>query len=218
MSFWHRELSLPFKCLTSSYVFILWRYQCLWGKNCGIAAKSFLLRSFVNFKRPMTWLEYAYLLSYCQLIDFIIVSDKISMHSSEQTASSVVSVPLVDMLYLSPVQELEGVVPDVITFNTGISVFMRLNLRDKAFQLLDEMARRNIHPRVDTFNSILTGLLKVMGHHHVSPVIEAIGSAVVGFKCTVWEHLVIVMPTESAGGFYASPNRGLWCEYRKTLA
>ena len=31
----------------------------------------------------------------------------------------------------------------------------------KAFELLDEMGRRGICPRADTFNSILTGMTKV---------------------------------------------------------
>lgn len=58
-------------------------------------------------------------------------------------------------------QGFQGVVPDVITFNVGISAFMALNLDDRAFELLDEMDTRGIHPRADTFNTILTGLTKV---------------------------------------------------------
>lgn len=58
-------------------------------------------------------------------------------------------------------QGFEGVDPDVITFNTGISAFMALDMREEAFGLLEVMEMRNIRPRVDTFNSIITGLLKV---------------------------------------------------------
>lgn len=59
------------------------------------------------------------------------------------------------------VQDFPGVVPDVITFNVGIAAYMARNLDDRAFKLLEEMNRREIRPRADTFNSILTGLTKV---------------------------------------------------------
>lgn len=39
---------------------------------------------------------------------------------------------------------------------------MALHLVDRAFSLLDEMPRRGITPRADTYNSILTGLIKVI--------------------------------------------------------
>lgn len=58
-------------------------------------------------------------------------------------------------------QGFPGVVPDVITFNVGISAYMAQNIDERAFELLDEMKRRGIRPRADTFNSILTGLTKV---------------------------------------------------------
>lgn len=38
---------------------------------------------------------------------------------------------------------------------------MALNMKDRAFELLDEMERRKVGPRADTFNIILTGLIKV---------------------------------------------------------
>ncbi|CAM9143566.1 unnamed protein product [Scytosiphon promiscuus] len=53
-----------------------------------------------------------------------------------------------------------GVVPDVITFNIGISAYMAQDLEERAFKLLDDMKIRGITPRADTFNSILTGLTK----------------------------------------------------------
>eukprot|EP00752_Nemacystus_decipiens_P002229 g2115.t1 len=53
-----------------------------------------------------------------------------------------------------------GVVPDVITFNVGISAYLAQHMEDRAFEVLDEMNRRGVHPRADTFNSILTGLSK----------------------------------------------------------
>ncbi|CAM9131809.1 unnamed protein product [Ectocarpus sp. 12 AP-2014] len=56
--------------------------------------------------------------------------------------------------------DFPGVVPDVITFNVGIAAYMARNLDDRAFKLLEEMNRREIRPRADTFNSILTGLTK----------------------------------------------------------
>lgn len=58
-------------------------------------------------------------------------------------------------------QGFSGVVPDVISFNVGIAAFMANNMDKKAFELLDEMERRGILPRADTFNSILTGMTKV---------------------------------------------------------
>lgn len=57
-------------------------------------------------------------------------------------------------------QGFPGVVPDVITFNVGIAAYMAQRLDDRAFELLDEMERRGVRPRADTFNSILTGLTK----------------------------------------------------------
>lgn len=60
-----------------------------------------------------------------------------------------------------PAQGFPGVVPDVITFNVGISAYMTQHREDRAFEVLDEMSRRGVHPRADTFNSILTGLSKV---------------------------------------------------------
>lgn len=59
------------------------------------------------------------------------------------------------------VQGFDGVVPDVISFNVGIAAFMANSMDKKAFELLDEMERRGIRPRADTFNSILTGMTKV---------------------------------------------------------
>ncbi|CAM9125160.1 unnamed protein product [Ectocarpus fasciculatus] len=56
--------------------------------------------------------------------------------------------------------DFPGVVPDVITFNVGIAAYMARNRDDTAFKLLEEMNRREIRPRADTFNSILTGLTK----------------------------------------------------------
>lgn len=60
-----------------------------------------------------------------------------------------------------PSQGFQGVVPDVITFNIGISAFMARHLDDRAFELLHEMEMREVRPRADTFNSIITGLIKV---------------------------------------------------------
>lgn len=59
------------------------------------------------------------------------------------------------------VQGFPDVVPDVITFNVGISAYMAQRMEDRAFEVLDEMNRREVLPRADTFNSILTGLSKV---------------------------------------------------------
>lgn len=58
-------------------------------------------------------------------------------------------------------QGFSDVVPDVISFNVGIAAFMANSMDKKAFELLDEMHRRGIRPRADTFNSILTGMTKV---------------------------------------------------------
>lgn len=58
-------------------------------------------------------------------------------------------------------QGFPGVVPDVITFNVGISAYMAQYRNERAFELLDEMTIRGVRPRADTFNSILTGLTKV---------------------------------------------------------
>lgn len=60
-----------------------------------------------------------------------------------------------------PAQGFPGVVPDVITFNVGVSAYMAQHMEDRAFEVLDEMSRRGVYPRADTFNSILTGLSKV---------------------------------------------------------
>lgn len=38
---------------------------------------------------------------------------------------------------------------------------MAQHMQDRAFEVLDEMNRRGVYPRADTFNSILTGLSKV---------------------------------------------------------
>lgn len=38
---------------------------------------------------------------------------------------------------------------------------MAQNMEDRAFEMLEEMNRRGVYPRADTFNSILTGLSKV---------------------------------------------------------
>lgn len=38
---------------------------------------------------------------------------------------------------------------------------MAQHLEDLAFEVLDEMNKRGVYPRADTFNSILTGLSKV---------------------------------------------------------
>ena len=59
------------------------------------------------------------------------------------------------------IQGFSGVVPDVISFNVGIAAFMANSMDKNAFELLDEMERRGIRPRADTFNSILTGMTKV---------------------------------------------------------
>jgi len=71
------------------------------------------------------------------------------------------------------------VVPDVITFNVGIAAYMAQRLDDRAFELLDEMERRGVRPRADTFNSILTGLTKASALSF-SPAQTAIGSDVGG--------------------------------------
>ncbi|CAM9177567.1 unnamed protein product [Discosporangium mesarthrocarpum] len=57
--------------------------------------------------------------------------------------------------------EIDGVIPDTITFNTGISAYMARLQDGKAFSLLEEMRKRELKPRADTFNSILTGLIKM---------------------------------------------------------
>ncbi|CAM9211135.1 unnamed protein product, partial [Choristocarpus tenellus] len=56
---------------------------------------------------------------------------------------------------------ISGVLPDIITFNTGISAYMANLEDDKAMSLLDEIKRRDLEARADTFNTILTGLIKM---------------------------------------------------------
>lgn len=80
------------------------------------------------------------------------------MTYGEPTVCIDLSVPLTPLICW---QGFRGVVPDVITFNVGISAFMARKLDGRAFALLDEMERRGVRPRADTFNSIITGLTKV---------------------------------------------------------